>query len=164
MVIALEQFTGRVDALRVAAGCFLLRVYFRARHSDMQNMLNFAVDEVQVDGIVEGYIETTTDRTKSATAAILKTMLLPVVAPRRGLSGVDWFMNWQEARIRAGVPKGKGLPTLPYPAPNGWLRQKFCARVVSQGMMCSTLGAIALYPGVPSSGYGGQREDGVVVL
>eukprot|EP00435_Cladocopium_sp_Y103_P041572 s3385_g11.t1 len=52
----------------------------------------------------------------------MKTRLLPMVAPRLGVSGVDWFLNWQRACIETGKPKGDGIPMLPFPTQSGWAR------------------------------------------
>ena len=45
------------DRDRVAAGCFLLCVFFRARFSDMMNLQDLILDELIVDGTAQGYIE-----------------------------------------------------------------------------------------------------------
>eukprot|EP00435_Cladocopium_sp_Y103_P001856 s7102_g1.t1 len=45
-----------------------------------------------------------------------------MVAPRLGVSGVDWFLNWQRACIETGKPKGDGIPMLPFPTQSGWAR------------------------------------------
>ena len=60
MVTALEYFTAGEENLardRVAAGCFLLCIYLRARYCDMLALSGIRADEVHMDGIVEGYLE-----------------------------------------------------------------------------------------------------------
>ena len=49
-------------------------------------------------------------------------MFLPMAAPLIGISGRNWFKQWQQARMLSAVPRGDGLPLLPQPAGNGWLR------------------------------------------
>ena len=105
-----------------AAGCFLLCIYMRARFSDMQHMTDIVVDEVNNGGKVCGYIEAKVTRSKSAYTTERKTMFLPMAAPLIGVSGKDWIRQWQQARMLSAVPRGDGLPLLPQPAGNGWLR------------------------------------------
>ena len=105
-----------------AAGCFLLCIYMRARFSDMQHMTDIIADEVHVNGRLCGYIESKVTRSKSAYTTERKTMLLPMASPLIGVSGRNWFAKWQQARVECAVPRGEGLPLLPQPAANGWLR------------------------------------------
>ena len=68
MVTALEYFTAGEQNLardRVAAECFLLCIYLRARYSDMLVLSGIRADEVHMDGIVEGYLKATASRSKS---------------------------------------------------------------------------------------------------
>lgn len=125
MMAKLEAITGdgRFRARdRVAAGFFLLCAYCRGRYSDIQNLESVVLDEGVGSNEPSGYIEGRVRRTKSAYTTELKTMLLPMVAPRLGVSGIDWFSNWQRACIEAGKPKGDGVPMLPIPTHNGWAR------------------------------------------
>ena len=105
-----------------AVGCFLLCIYMRARFSDMQHMTDIIADEVRIDGRPCGYIESKVTRSKSAYTTERKTMLLPMAAPLIGVSGRNWFAKWQQAKLECAVPRGEGLPLLPQPAANGWLR------------------------------------------
>ena len=73
---------------RVAAGFFLLCAYCRGRYSDIQNLESVVLDEVVGSNEPSGYIEGRVRRTKSAYTTELKTMLLPMVAPRLGVSGI----------------------------------------------------------------------------
>ena len=125
MVSALEYFTAGEENLardRVAAGCFLLCIYLRARYSDMLALSGIRADEVHMDGIVEGYLEATASRSKSSYTLERKTTLLPMAGPRRGVSRCDWFKHWQVACIQSGVKHGEGLPLLPAPCRGGWAR------------------------------------------
>ena len=98
MVRRLEEITGdgRFRARdRVAAGFFLLCAFCRGRFSDIQNLESIILDEVSGSVEPSGYIEGKVKRSKSAYTTELKTMLLPMVAPRLGVTGLDWFTNWQ---------------------------------------------------------------------
>ena len=123
MVRALEDFLFESRAIardRSAAGCFLLCVYMRARCSDMLFLEDLIVDEVNIDGIPEGYIEGSVTRSKTSYTAERKTRLLPMAAPRIGVTGRDWFHEWKSACVESGKPSGQGVPLLPAPSPNGW--------------------------------------------
>ena len=125
MVQQLEALTGDSRFRprdRVAAGCFLLCIYCRARFSDMQNLEPLILDEVSGSREPSGFIEGKVRRSKSAYTTEMKTMLLPMVAPRLGVSNEDWYNNWMLACVEAGKPKGEGVPMLPFPARNGWAR------------------------------------------
>ena len=72
-----------------------------------------------VDGIAQGHIEGKVGRTKSAYTTEMKTKYLPMVAPRYGVTGADWFTAWREAGVRCGKPRGETVPMLPYPSKTG---------------------------------------------
>ena len=110
-----------------AAGCFLLCVFMRARFSDMLHMTDIVADEISVDGMVAGYIESKVTRSKSAYTTERKTMLPPMAAPLIGTSGRNWFRSWQKARLLCSVPTGTDMPLLPQPAANGWLKTPMSA-------------------------------------
>ena len=105
-----------------AAGCFLLCIYMRARFSDMQHMCDLVADEVSNDGMVDGFIEAKVTRSKTAYTVERKTMYLPMASPLIGVTGKNWFRQWQQARILGAVPRGEDNPLLPHPAAKGWLR------------------------------------------
>ena len=110
------------DRDRVAAGCFLLCIFFRARFSDMMNLQDLILDEIVVDGSPQGYIEGKVGRTKSAYTTEMKTKYLPMVAPRFGVTGADWFTTWRGVGVRCGKPRGEAMPMLPYPSKGGWTK------------------------------------------
>ena len=137
------------DRDRVAAGCFLLCVFFRARFSDMMNLQDLILDELIVDGTAQGYIEGKVGRTKSAYTTEMKTRYLPMVAPCYGVTGLDWFSAWQEACIRCGKPKGESMPMLPYPSKSGWTRTPLGA-----GEGADWLRQLLQVSGIPSGSMG----------
>ena len=118
MLLALEKLTCDSDASaldRVIAGFFVLLVLARARFSDGLNLLHLR-EEIPASasrGSLAGYVEANVSRTKAAYTVQRKTMFLPVVAPRHGVSGLDWFRGFQEARKASHVPEGNGIPVLP---------------------------------------------------
>ena len=123
MVIRLELFicdsaNGATD--RICAGFFVLLIFMRARYSDGQAMWSIHADPGALGGL-SGYLEAEVSRTKVAFTTERKTMLLPMVAPRCGLSGRDWYAAWQEVRRDRQVPSGEGIPLLPSLASeSGW--------------------------------------------
>ena len=123
MVVRLELFVcdisnGATD--RICAGFFVLLIYMRARYSDGQAMASLHEDP-GLHGGLSGYLEADVSRTKAAFTTERKTMLLPMVAPRKGLSGRDWYSAWQDARKERQVPSGEGIPLLPSLASeSGW--------------------------------------------
>ena len=69
-----------------------------------------------------GYVECVATRSKTSFNVERKTMLLPMVKPRHGLAGRDWFGAWMKCRERARVPEGEGAPLPPAPSDLGWHR------------------------------------------
>ena len=111
-----------MDRDRVAAGCFLMCVFFRARFSDMMNLQDLILDELMVQGSPQGYIEGRVGRTKAAYTTEMKTRYLPMVAPRFGVTGLDWFNAWREACIRSGKPRVNDVPMPPFLSRSGWTK------------------------------------------
>ncbi|CAE7236627.1 unnamed protein product [Symbiodinium sp. CCMP2456] len=117
MVLRLERLVvsssgDRVD--RFIAGFFLLSVYMRGRYSDTQNMCNIFEDRPSPDPTgLGGYLQADVARSKTAYTTERKTQLLPMVAPRHGLSDEDWFTAWSQVRKDLKVPIGEGKPVLP---------------------------------------------------
>ena len=126
MVAALEKLVADPEASsldRVIAGFFVLLVYTRGRFSDGLNMQNLRAEipaSASADSLV-GYVEADVSRTKAAYTLERKTMYLPIVAPRHGVTDHDWFSGFLEARQASGVPTGPGIPLLPSRASSsGW--------------------------------------------
>ena len=126
MVAALEKLAADPDASsldRVIAGFFVLLVYTRGRFSDGLNMQNLRT-EVPASASANslaGYVEADVSRTKAAYTLERKTMYLPIVAPRHGVTDHDWFSGFLEARQASCVPSGPGIPLLPArSSSSGW--------------------------------------------
>ena len=117
MVLRLEKLVvtaggDKVD--RFIAGFFLLSVYMRGRYSDTQNMCNIFEDRPNPDPTgLGGYLQADVARSKTSYTTERKTQLLPMVAPRHGLSDEDWFTAWSQVRQELRVPTGEGKPVLP---------------------------------------------------
>ena len=125
MVADHERFVAEPEGSlehKVAAGFFLLCVYTRGRYSDCLNLQGLAIDTP--DGPARplvGYIEGSVSRCKTAYTVERKTQLLPMIAPRHGVTGLDSSTAWLRVRKEAKVPEGPGLPLLPAPS-TGWQR------------------------------------------
>eukprot|EP00439_Symbiodinium_sp_Y106_P029348 s6767_g3.t1 len=108
---------------RVIAGFFVLLVYTRGRFSDGLNMQNLRA-EVPASASANslaGYVEADVSRTKAAYTLERKTMYLPIVAPRHGVTDHDRFSGFLEARQASCVPSGPGIPLLPArSSSSGW--------------------------------------------
>lgn len=130
MVAALERFVCKASSSRdasrlveaVAAGFFLVCIYMRARYSDGLHLRDLVVDKPVGRPGLCGYVEGVASRSKTSFTVERKTMLLPMVMPRHGVAGVDWFEAWQQCRTKTKVPSGEGIPLLPAPYGMGWLR------------------------------------------
>ena len=106
---------------RLAAWFFLLCVYMRARYSDGLNMDGLFVDcpepnKSPLYGFIEGHV----GRSKTAYTTERKTMNLPMVACRRGISGKDWSSHGLVLRRGMSIPMEAGYPLLPAPTRAGW--------------------------------------------
>ena len=88
----------------------------------MINLQDLILDEIIIDGVPQGYIKGKVGRTKSAYTTEMKTRYLPMVAPRYGVTGADWFNSWGETCVKSGKPRGEAVPMLPFPSKNGWTR------------------------------------------
>ena len=126
MVAALEKLSADPDASsldRVIAGFFVLLVYTRGRFSDGLNMQNLRAEipaSASANSLA-GYVEADVSRTKAAYTLERKTMYLPIVAPRHGVTDHDWFSGFMDARRASGVPSGPGIPLLPSrSSSSGW--------------------------------------------
>ena len=106
---------------RICAGFFVLATYMRGRYSDTQAMRKILVDKRPGSRALGGYLEALVSRTKASFTTERKTMLLPMVCPRAGLSGLDWFQAWTDARKERSVLSGEGIPVLPgLASASGW--------------------------------------------
>ena len=109
------------DGDRLGAWFFLLCVYMRARYSDGLNLSDLVVDCPEPDHLPPyGFLEGCVGRTKTSYTTEKKTMNLPMVALRRGLSGCDWISVG--LRMRQSLPFAieAGVPLLPAPGRQGW--------------------------------------------
>ena len=113
---------------RLAAWFFLMCIYMRARYSDSLNMDGLFVDcpepnKFPLYGFIEGHV----GRSKTAYTTERKTMNLPMVACRRGVSGKDWSSPGLVLRQSMAIPMETGYPLLPAPTRAGWQRSPLSA-------------------------------------
>ena len=101
--------TNPVD--KVFAGHMLHLLYSRSRWSDLTEVGKLYIDPCS------RFLELETRSHKGAKTAELKSMLLPLVAPTRGVVNVDWAAQYMEARsaVDLPVPKDDFMPMLPAP-------------------------------------------------
>ena len=144
MVADLERFVAEPEGSledRVAAGFFLLCVYTRGRYSDCLNLQGLAIDTPDASARpLVGYIEGSVSRCKTAYTVERKTQLLPMVAPRHGVTALDWSTAWLRVRREAKVPEGPGLPLLPAPSAGGWQRVPPTAALAADWLRSILLG------------------------
>ncbi|CAE7361069.1 unnamed protein product [Symbiodinium sp. CCMP2592] len=108
---------------RICAGFFLCLVFMRARFSDGMNLGNLQLDTPSgLANEVAGYLEGEVLRSKTSFTTERKTMLLPMVCPRLGVTGLDWAGVWMKLRELHKMPSGSGVPLLPGTGASGeWL-------------------------------------------
>ncbi|CAE7612968.1 unnamed protein product [Symbiodinium sp. CCMP2592] len=108
---------------RICAGFFLCLVFMRARFSDGMNLGNLQLDTPSgLATEVAGYLEGEVLRSKTSFTTERKTMLLPMVCPRLGVTGLDWAGVWMKLREVHKMPTGSGVPLLPGTGASGeWL-------------------------------------------
>ena len=82
---------------RVIASHFLLMIYGRCRSSDTTSVESVTHD----NDSKSGYVEVRTRQHKSSKAAIMKSLLLPIVIPCFGIAEPSWVQSWWENRIEA---------------------------------------------------------------
>ena len=101
--------TNAVD--KVFAGHMLHLLYSRSRWSDLTEVGHLYIDPCS------RFLELDTRSHKGAKTAELKSRLLPLVAPTRGVVNVDWVSQYMEARkaVDLQVPKDVFMPMLPAP-------------------------------------------------
>ena len=105
-VFGLEQFLACPDNSaedRVGAGAICFMIYSRTRHSDTQRLTEIYRDLGAND---VGFIEAKAQGLKNSKTTELKTQLLPIVAPTKGLGFAvfgSWWINFEAARLEAGL-------------------------------------------------------------
>ena len=101
---------------RIGAWFFLVCIYSRARYSDGLNMCDIFIDcpdpaHFPLFGFFDGRVS----RSKTAYTTERKTMNLPMVGPRRGVSGRDWVnrgYGWNcEGLYLLQCPRAMPAPT-----------------------------------------------------
>ena len=115
---------GELDARpaeQLGAWFFLVCMYSRARYSDGLNMCDIFIDcpdpkRKPLYGFFQGRVS----RSKTAYTTERKTMNLPMVGPRRGVSGRDWVGAGLALRKRLPISMAEGNPLLPAPTRAGW--------------------------------------------
>ena len=132
---------------RVAAGTFCCILYARARFGDAQRTEKILWD--LNEDLSRGYIELQARQVKTAGTAEKKSRFLPMTAPVRGISGLNWANAWMKARIETHLPMSDlgDVPLLPAPSlQGGW-----CKRPLSTGEAISWLHEIFRIYGVAYS-------------
>eukprot|EP00435_Cladocopium_sp_Y103_P071848 s1184_g38.t1 len=104
---------------RMAAGFFAFTTYARARYTDALNVSGLKLDITLRDGEAHGWLEADAARTKTSTSLEKRTRYLPMSAPVRSVSGVDWATCWMQLRREAGMEAAEGRPLLPAPNDGG---------------------------------------------
>jgi len=87
----------------VGAGAICFMIYSRTRHSDTQRLTEVKTDFGHNEN---GFIEAKAQAVKNARTAELKTQLLPIVLPSRGLGFKtfgSWWAHYVTARQEAGL-------------------------------------------------------------
>ena len=99
---------------RAVAGVILIALYGRCRNSDLQSIHAFETD-FGPDG---GFITIGTCNHKAGRLAALKTRLLPILVPARGVNGDVWVKDVLQVFNDAGVNLTNPIngPLLPAPA------------------------------------------------
>ena len=99
---------GELDARpaeQLGAWFFLVCLYSRARYSDGLNMCDIFIDCPDPKRIpLYGFFQGRVSRSKTAYTTERKTMNLPMVGPRRGVSGRDWVGAGLALRKRLPIP------------------------------------------------------------
>lgn len=126
MILALESAACNAPNVvdRVAAGAFCCILYARARFGDAQRTEEIIWDMDPVN--CRGYIELRARQVKTAGTAEKKSRFLPMTAPVKGISGLNWAQAWLVARMECELPSGKlgEVPLLPAPNLNGgWCKR-----------------------------------------
>ena len=99
---------------RAVVGAILIGLYGRCRNSDLQSIHSFEADF----GPNGGFITIETCNHKAGRLAALKTRLLPILIPARGVTGDVWAKDVLQVFNEAGVNLTNPIngPLLPAPA------------------------------------------------
>lgn len=100
-VLELASFAERDTHLRALAGFCVACIYGRLRVSDLNRLVHLSV--------IGDYIEGSLMRVKTSRTKERQCTFLPVIIPRWGLLGIDWFGAFLESRNYLGL---EPVPTL----------------------------------------------------
>ena len=100
---------------RVLVAYLLFALYARCRHSDLLHVegLQFDCDETG------GFAECKTSQHKTGRTAIMKSMLMPLLAPAKGVDGSVWALQVQSLFVAVGLDNPNGNPLVPAPSASG---------------------------------------------
>lgn len=115
--IVVDENRGNQD--RMAAGFFAFTTYCRARYSDALSVSGLRLDITLREGRAHGWLEADASRTKTSTSLEKRTRFLPMSAPVRSVSGLDWTRAWLQLRREANLEAEEGRPLLPAPNDGG---------------------------------------------
>ena len=120
---------------RLAAGCFLICLYGRARWSDVRY-----IDHIVVEKGRHGSLTLFTTEHKTASVGARREQYLPIVVPWEGVTADAWLETFLELYDQLGLevesrPHG---PLLPAPKANG----TFCSRPLSTAEAAKWLRAL----------------------
>lgn len=120
---------------RLAAGCFLICLYGRARWSDTRY-----IQYVEIDNQRNGSLTLYTSEHKTAGVGLRREQFLPLIVPWQGVTSDPWLETFLELYSQVGLnihnrPLG---PLLPAPRPSGG----FYARPVTTSEAASWLRAL----------------------
>jgi hypothetical protein len=118
MVLALEdQISIAEDPVdRIASGYFAAQLHSRARFMDLQ-LAEEIIEDYTDEG--DGYIEALSRFIKTSVSMNQKNMLMPLVAPARGIHPNPWAPRWMAERQRQGLDLSKFKCLLPTPGVDG---------------------------------------------
>lgn len=123
------------DIDRLAAGCFLICLYGRARWSDVR-----FIDHAVVEKGRHGSLTLFTTEHKTSSVGARREQYLPLVIPWEGVTSEPWmdvFLSLYE-KVGLDINKSPLGPLLPAPRANG----SFCARPVSTAEAAKWLRAL----------------------
>ena len=128
LVLTVTQVTGLHSALRSSSlhcmdkavvAYLLIALFGRCRHSDLQFVSSLECDYSHEGG----YILIQTCCHKTGRMAALKSRLLPIMIPARGVDGSLWAEDAMKALFDAGVELTAPINGPPLESTNRWCRQ-----------------------------------------